>query len=113
MEWARALAGAGRFGQVLPPDAGHAAPGTAVCRTEALPHVTPSANAVARDPVFGEVQPRVTVVYTLTDVASGEVIFKYTEWAVSQWEYGPWAMEELVAAALGTTNHLGELLKIY
>ena len=108
---ARALAGSGRFREVLPADAPRDVPGTALCRIEALPHVTPSANAVARDPVFGEVQPRVTVVYTLSDAASGEVVLKYTEWAVSQWEYGPWAMEELVVATMGITNHFGEVLQ--
>jgi hypothetical protein len=108
---ARALAGSQRFREVLSPDAPRSLPSTALCRTEALPHVTPSANAVARDPVFGEVQPRVTVVYTVRDAASGEVVLKYTEWAVSQWEYGPWAMDELVAEVVGISNHFGEVLK--
>ncbi len=108
---ARALAGSERFQGVLPPGAPRDVPGTALCRVEALPHVTPSANSVARDPVFGEVQPRVTVVYTVSDAASGEVVLKYTEWAMSQWEYGPWAMEELVVETVGITNHFGEVLK--
>lgn len=108
---ARALASSERFQEVLPADAPRGVPGTARCQIEALPHVTPSANSVARDPVFGMVQPRVTVVFTVTDPASGEVILKFTEWAVSQWEYGPWAMDELVAEAVGITNHFGEALK--
>ena len=110
---ARALGASGRFTEVLPGDARRDLPGTAVCRTEALPHVTPSANAVARDPVFGQVQPRVTVVYTVTDAASGEVVVKYTEWAVSQWEYGPWAMDELVAkTGLSVSEVLTVLLSL-
>jgi len=108
---ARALASSGRFLEVLPADAPHGVPGTARCEIEASPHVTPSANAVARDPVFGMVQPRVTVVFTVTDTEGGEVILKFTEGAVSQWEYGPWAMDELVAEAVGITNHFGEALE--
>ncbi|MDF1554920.1 MAG: hypothetical protein P1P84_17765 [Deferrisomatales bacterium] len=108
---ARALARSERFQETLPSDAPRDAPGTALCRVEALPHVTPSANTVARDPVFGEVQPRITVVYTVSDAATGEVVLKYTAWAMSQWEYGPWAMEELVAETVGITNHFGEVLK--
>ncbi len=108
---ARAFAESGRFQEVLPADAPRDVPGTVLCRIEALPHVTPSANTVARDPVFGEVQPRITVVYTLSDAATGEVVLKYTEWAVSQWEYGPWAMEELVVETVGITNHFGEVLE--
>lgn len=108
---ARALGVSGRFGEVLPGDAPRDVPGTALCTAEVLPHVTPSANTVARDPAFGEVQPRVTVVYTVRDLESGEVVLKYTEWAVSQWEYGPWAMDELVAEAVRISNHFGEVLE--
>jgi len=94
-----AFSGQARFGRVSGPE-GEAAGAGAVCRTEALVHVTPTGYPVGRDPVFRDPRPKILVVYTLEDAKTGATIFKFTGQGVSHWEYGPWAMEDLRAKLL-------------
>lgn len=106
---AQALASVRRLGPVNP--AAPAGSGVALmCATEALVHVTPTGTAVGRDPVFRDPRPKLIVVYRLADVATGEVVFKYTSVGTSHWEYGPWAMEDLRGRALEIAGELRDAL---
>lgn len=66
-----------------------------VCRIETLVHVSTDVHVVRVDPVFRDSRPKLIVVYTVQRREDGEVAFKYTSVVLSQWEYGPWAMEDL------------------
>lgn len=103
---AQALRDAGRYGPV---ERGPAA-GDLVCRIEALPHVAALGQPVRPDPVFGDTRPKLIAVFTVARVQTGEVVLKYTAWAVSQWDYGPWAMEDLQTAALRLAGEFQEVL---
>ncbi len=66
-----------------------------VCTVEALPHVNLLGHPVQRDPVFRDTRPKIVLLFTVADAASGDVVYRYTAWRTSEWEYGSWAMEDL------------------
>lgn len=106
---AQALASVGRLGPVNP--SAPVQPGVALrCTTEALVHVTPTGQPVGRDPVFRDPRPKLIVVYRIEDAATEEPVFQYTSVAVSHWEYGPWAMEDLLAEAVKIAAELRDAL---
>ncbi len=101
----QALLGSGRVA------AASAGAGAAACRVEALAHVGTAGGTVTRDAAFGDPRSKLVVVYSLEDPATGQPFFRYTTWAVAHWEYGPWAMDELVSLALATAGEFAEALK--
>lgn len=106
---AQALASVPRLGPVNPATPVGAGTGL-VCRVEALVHVTPTGQPVARDPVFRDPRPKIIVFYRLEDAATGEAVFQYTSMGLSHWEYGPWAMEDLRVRALEIAGELLDTL---
>jgi hypothetical protein len=105
----QALASVPRLGPVNP--SGPAGSGPALrCVTEALVHVTPTGHPVGRDPVFRDPRPKLIVVYRIEDAATGDPVFQYTSVGISHWEYGPWAMEDLLARAAQIAGELREAL---
>lgn len=106
---AQALTSVPRLGSVN--RAAPAGPGVALqCVIEALVHVTPTGHPVGRDPVFRDPRPKLIVVYRIEDAATGEPVFRYTSVGISHWEYGPWAMDDLLARAVQTAGELREAL---
>ncbi|MEW6489858.1 MAG: hypothetical protein AB1578_18360 [Thermodesulfobacteriota bacterium] len=106
---AQALATVPRLGSVN--RSTPAGPGVALrCVIEALVHVTPTGQPVGRDPVFRDPQPKLIVVYRIEDAATDEPVFRYTSVEISHWEYGPWAMEDLLARAVQAAGELREAL---
>lgn len=105
----QALASVPRLGPVIP--SASAGSGSALlCTTQALVHVTPTGYPVGRDPVFRDPRPKLIVVYRIEDAATGEPVFQYTSVGTSHWEYGPWAMEDLLARAVQTAGELRDAL---
>ncbi|GAB4270411.1 MAG: hypothetical protein Kow0092_24790 [Deferrisomatales bacterium] len=105
-----ALRASGRFGAVRGGEGGVPDPEALRCTVEALPHVAALGERVRPDPVFRDPRPKIVLVFTLTEAATGRVVLKYTDWRISQWEYGPWAMEELRALALETVRTFGAIV---
>ncbi len=113
----QALLESGRFGAVSAAFPVMGLPGTTepvdlVCRVEALTHVNLAGQPIRPDAVFGDPSPKVIAVVTLEEPATGEVVFRYTQWEASTWEYGRWAMEDLpeqvVKIAVGLREGLAE-----
>lgn len=77
-------------------------------RTQVLAHVATAGGTVTRDPAFGDPRSKLIAVFSLEDARTGAVLLRYTTWAVAHWEYGPWAMDELVGLAPGLAAELGQ-----
>ncbi len=112
----QALMESGRFGAVsaafpvmgLPVASG---PVDLACRVEALTHVNLDGQPIRPDTVFGDPSPKVIAVITLEDPATGEAVFRYTQWEASTWEYGRWAMEDLPEQVVKISVGLREALR--
>lgn len=107
----KALLESGRFARVADPEATDSS-AAFLCRVDALAHVAALGEPIRPDPTFRDPRPKVLVIFTLEDLGSGEVVFRFTGWETSKWEYGPWAMEDLTTLAYGIALDFGEALKV-
>jgi hypothetical protein len=65
---------------------------------------------VVEDPLFGESVSRLVVVYTLTDMANGKVVAKYTANLPSKWDHPQRVRDDMLEKTIEAADELGFML---